>query len=241
MRSRVALLFHKMIPSSLTGSNLRTYKAFFRNPAPRNLAWRNVLALLGELGKVTNESNGHLRVTRHGHTLVLHSPQSKEVSEQSTVKELRHFLERSEKPAPSTDEAARHWLVVIDHHEARIFRSVVQGKVPLQVLPHAPEAYFRHAAHSKDFSRGREKPDPSSYFGPIAAALGETGKVLVFGCGKGTGSEMEQFLTWVKSHHPALAARIIGMVSVDEHHLTEAQLLAQGREFYLQLSPSLLR
>jgi hypothetical protein len=228
-----------MTPPSLTGSHLRTYKALFRNPVPRNLAWRSVRALLGELGQVTNEANGLLRVTRHGHTLVLHSPHAKEVAEQSTLKELRHFLEQSERPAPPTNGTDHHWLVVIDHHEARIFRSVVQGNVPLQVLPHAPEAYFRHAAHSKDFSRGQEKPDPGSYFGPIAAALGATGKILVFGCGKGTGSEMEQFLTWVKSHHPALAARIIGLVTVDEHHLTEAQLLAQGREFYLQLAPSL--
>jgi hypothetical protein len=43
---------------------------------------------------------------------------------------------------------------------------------------------------------------------------------------------MEQFTEWLKSHHPELTARIIGSVVVDEHHLTEAQLLEKAREFH---------
>lgn len=43
---------------------------------------------------------------------------------------------------------------------------------------------------------------------------------------------MDQFIAWLKSHHTALAKRIIGSLAVDEHHLTEDQLLAKAREFY---------
>jgi len=43
---------------------------------------------------------------------------------------------------------------------------------------------------------------------------------------------MEQFMMWVKLHQPELAKRIIGSLVVDEHHLSEDQLLAKARKFY---------
>jgi hypothetical protein len=81
-------------------------------------------------------------------------------------------------------------------------------------------------------SRGKEKPDPNTFFEPVAKALQGTGELLVFGTGTGKSSEMEQFVAWLGLHHPELARRIIGSVVVDEHHLTESQLLAKAREFY---------
>ena len=225
-------------PTSLTvtGPHLRTYEAIFRHPPAHNLTWRDVHALFRQLGEVTEEPNGNFKVTRHGQTLVLHPPRTKDVAEISELVELRHFLERSEKPAPETTGREAHWLVVIDHHEARIFRSEMHGAVPRQILPHAPEDHFRHAHNSKDFSRGREKPEPNSFFEPVAKELKAAAQILVFGSGKGTGSEMEQFIAWVKKHHPELAQRIIGSVVVDEHHLSDAQLLAKAREFYASLA-----
>jgi hypothetical protein len=58
------------------------------------------------------------------------------------------------------------------------------------------------------------------------------GNILVFGTGTGTSSEMEQFVAWSKTHHPELAQRIIGTLTVNEHHLTDDQLLAKARELY---------
>jgi hypothetical protein len=217
---------------SLSGSHLRTYEAIFHRPVSHNLAWRDVRALLGQLGQVTEEPNGNLKVTRNGQTLILHPPRTKEVADTSELMELRHFLERSETPVPQAAGGEAQWLVVIDHHEARIFRSALPGAEPQQILPHEPEAYFRHAHHSRDFSRGQEKPDPNSFFEPVTRALKEPGQILVFGSGKGTGSEMEQFIAWLKSHHPELAGRIVGSLVIDEHHLTVAQLLAKAREFH---------
>jgi hypothetical protein len=129
------------------------------------------------------------------------------------------------------DEA--HWLLVIDHHEARIFRSEMKDSVPQQILPHKPEDYFRHAHNSKDFARGREKPDPNSFFEPVARALQAAGRILIFGTGTGTSSEMEQFSAWLGQHHPEVARRVIGSAVVDEKHMTEGQLLAKARDFYL--------
>lgn len=79
---------------------------------------------------------------------------------------------------------------------------------------------------------GQEKPDPNSFFGPVTDALQGTGRILVFGTGTGTSSEMDQFIGWLKRQHPETARRVMGAVVVDEHHLTEDQLLAKARDFY---------
>ena len=216
--------------ASLTGSHLRTYQTIFQHPVSHNLDWHAVRALLANLGQVGEEPNGNLKVTRHGQILVLHPPRTKDVADTDEIMALRHFLERSETTVTNGKET--HWLVVIDHREARIYRSATPGAVPQLIRPHAPEDFFRHAHNSKDFSRGREKPDPNSFFEPVAGVLNGAGEILIFGAGTGTGSEMEQFIAWLKLHRPELAKRIIGSLVVDEHHLTEDQLLAKAREFY---------
>jgi hypothetical protein len=216
----------------LSGSHLHTYKAIFQHPMSHNLDWRAVRSLLEKLGHVAEEPNGNLKVTRNGQTLILHPPRTKDVTEPDELMGLRHFLERSEAAPTEAPAKDARWLLVIDHHEARIYRSETNGAAPQQILPREPDAYFRHAHNSRDFSRGQEKPDPNSFFEPVAKALQVPGKILVFGSGTGTSSEMDQFIAWVKLHRPEMAKRIVGSLVVDEHHLTEGQLLAKARDFY---------
>lgn len=216
---------------SLTGSHLRTYNAIFQHPAAHNLQWHDVHALFRHLAEVTEEPNGNLKVSRHGQVLVLHPPRTKDVSATDELMALRHFLERSE-AAAAGPAAEEHWLLVIDHHAARIFRTVLRGTSPERIHPHEPDNFFRHEQNSQNLSLGKEKPEPNSFFEPVARALAAAGPVLVFGTGTGHSSEMDQFGAWVKQHHPALAARIIGTQVIDEQHLTEPQLLAQARSFY---------
>ena len=185
-----------------------------------------------QLGQVEEESNGNVKVTHNGQVLLLHPHRPKDVAETEELMVLRHFLEKTEAKAPEAVGGGPHLLLVIDHHEARLFRSELQGSVPLQILPHEPDDFFRHAHHSRDFSRGQEKPDPNSFFGPVARALSAAGAILVFGTGTGTSSEMDQFIAWLKRNHPDVARRVIGSLVVDESHLSEGQLLAKARDFY---------
>ena len=134
---------------------------------------------------------------------------------------------------PETDEAEAHWLLVIDHREARIFRSKMHGAVPHAIAPHDKDDYFRHPQDSRDSSRGKERPDPNTFFEPVAKALRGAKQILVFGTGKGMSSEMEQFIAWAKANHPTLGRRIIGSVRVDQQQMSRDQLLAKAREFYL--------
>ena len=224
----------------LSGSHRRTYDAIFRHPAAHNLQWHDVHALFRHLGQLETEANGNLKVTRHGQTLVLHPPRTKDVSDTDELLSLRHFLERSATAAPpaAAVHSEAHCLMVIDHHEARIFRLEMEHAKPQRILPHQPTAHFRHGPNSKDFSHGQEKPDPTTFFGAVLHALPATGGLLIFGSGTGGGSEMEQFVTWVKSHHRALAARIVGTVKIDAHHMNDGELLQKAQEYYANPPPA---
>jgi hypothetical protein len=221
----------KMNPS-LSGGHQRAYEKIFQHPISHSLEWREVRSLFSKLGEVVEKPNGNLMVTRNGQTLVLHPTVTKDVADPDELMKMRHFLERSENSAPGSEAKEIHYLVTIDHHEARIFRTEMNGSVPQQILPHEPSEYFRHAHNSKDFSRGQEKPDPNTFFAPIAKALSDAGKILIFGSGTGTSSEMAQFVAWLNIHYRDTAKRIVGAEVVDGHHLSEAQLLAKARDFY---------
>jgi hypothetical protein len=108
----------------------------------------------------------------------------------------------------------------------------MHGSVPMRILPHKPDNSLHHGQNSVNFTRGREKPEPNSFFGPVIRELGSSGAILMMGSGKGTGNEMGQFVAWLSSHHPEISRRVIGSVVVDQHHLTEAQLLRSAQEFY---------
>jgi len=218
--------------ASLAGPHLRTYQTIFQHPVSHNLGWHDVHALFRQLGEVEEEPNGNLKVTRNGQVLVLNPPRAKDVETTDEVIALRHFIERSETYPSQANNSESRWLVVIDHHEARIYRSTAVGAVAQQIRSHTAEDFFRHAPDSKGFARGQEKPDPNTYFEPVAAMLNGAGQILIFGTGTGMSNEMDQFVTWLKTHRPEVARRIIGTEVVDEHHLTDAQMLAKAREFH---------
>jgi hypothetical protein len=219
-------------PASLNGSHLRTFEKIFAHPATHNLPWRDVFSLFTHLGAELTESKTNFHITLKGHVLVLPSPRTKEVSDVDDLVKLRHFLELSESPAPIPFHAVDHLLVIIDQHRARLFSTEMEGESPKVILPYEPEEYFRHPHDSRDFFSGKEKASPGTYFEPVAKALKNARKVLLFGTGTGNANEMEQFTAWLKKHHAHLASRIIATQTIDITHLTEAQLLAKAREFY---------
>ena len=228
-----ARIFNKMNPlPALTGAHWRTYETIFQHPVSHNLGWHDVHALLRQLGQVEEEPNGNLKVTRNGQTLVLPPTRTKDVAETDELMKIRNFLKRLEKTQFKTNEQEARWLVVISHHEARIFRFEIHGTVAEQIRPHQTDDAISHTHSFNGFSRGQEKPAPQSFFGPVADALKEAGQILIFGSGTGTANEMDQFVAWLKIHHPELARRITGAMIIDAHHLTDDQLLAKARDLY---------
>ena len=219
-------------PPLLSGSHLRTYQKIFQHPVSHNLPWRDVLSLFSHLGDVTVELNGHLKVTCNGHALVLPTPRTKDVAEVDELIKLRFFLEHSGAAPPVAKVANAQMLLVLDHQIARLFHLEMRDGAPEVIRPHEAADHFRQAHGARDYFSGKEKAAPATFFEPVAAALQQAGQILIFGTGTGMSSEMDLFATWTRVHHPDLARKTIGMVTVDEHHLTEPQLLAKAREFY---------
>lgn len=216
---------------ALAGAHLRTYRTIFRHPASHNLGWHDVHALFRRLGRFAEEPNGNFRATRNGQTLVLPPVRTKDVGETDELMHIREFLERTGVPALAGEGPVACRLVVINHHAARLFDSVAPGTSAREIRPRQSEDSIRHAHRFDGFSRGQEKPAPRSFFGPVAEALRDAPRILVFGGGTGMASEMIQFVAWLGVHFPAIALRIAGTQVIDEHHLTDEQLLATARAF----------
>jgi hypothetical protein len=129
---------------------------------------------------------------------------------------------------------APHLLVVINHQEARVYRTEISGAVPERIAPYDPHGYGRHLHSAHEWTDGKRQPERKSFYEAIAKTLRGAEQVLLFGSGTGRSSAMEQLLADLKDHHADIARTIVGSVVVDAHHTTENELLAQARQFYAE-------
>ncbi len=226
--------------AQLSTAHRKTYQHIFQHPMPHNLQWRDVAAMLVAIpgADVTEDDKGNLKVARNGQTLLLHRPRGKDLADKKELMQVRHFLERSGAPAPAAPAEGTHLLVVIDHREARIFSTELHGTVPHSIKPYDPFGFGRDLHYNQDDSNGQRKPERKSFYEAVAKTLGGAKQILLFGTGTGSSSAMEQLRLDLKKHHHEVAERIIGMVAVDEHHLTDDQLLAKAREMFLANQPA---
>ena len=132
----------------------------------------------------------------------------------------------------ATATTAPHLLVVLDHHEARVYHTEVRGAVPERIVPYDPHGHGRHLHSAHEWTDGKSQPERKSFYEAIAKTLRGAEQVLLFGSGTGKSSAMEQLLADLNEHHHDLAEKVIGSVVVGAHHTTESQLLAKAREFY---------
>jgi hypothetical protein len=221
--------------SQLSGPHQKVYQRVFQHPMPHNLQWREVWSMLNAMTDATTveDEKGNLKVTRNGQTLMLHRPRGKDLADKKELMHVRHFLERSGKPAPWPEAVGTHLLVVIDHREARIYSTELHGSVPQRIAPYDPFGFGRDLHYNQDDSNGQRKPERKSFYEAVAKTLRGAEQVLLFGSGTGASSAMEQLLAELKLHHHEIAGRVVGSITVDEHHLTDDQLLAKARELFV--------
>jgi hypothetical protein len=221
--------------SQTSGSHQKVYQRLLEHPMPHNLQFREVWSMLSAMpgATVVEDDKGSLKVTRNGQMLVLHRPRGKDLADKKELMQVRHFLERSGAPVPPAAAAGTHLLVVIDHREARIYSTESRGTVPHRVTPYDPFGFGRDLHYNQDDSNGQRKPEQKSFYEAVAKTLQGAKQILMFGTGTGASSAMEQLLLHLKKHHHDLASKVIGSFALDEHHLTEDQLLAKARTLFV--------
>jgi len=228
----------KAIPH-LDGHHQRTYEAIFRHPTSHNLEWHDVRSLLDTLAEVEEKHNGSLHVSRNGTQTILHPPKHKDVASVEDVLAIRRFLETSAEPESTPNVVqSTDLLVVIDHHEAKIYRAETHGAVPEKLVPYDPHGFGRHLHSENPETDGKRAPERKSYYEAVAKTLRGADRILIFGNGTGESSAMDRLLADLKHNHRDVAGHVIGSIVIDEHHQTEGELLAKARELLLKHSVS---
>ncbi|MEH1795919.1 hypothetical protein [Nostoc sp.] len=148
-----------------------TYNAIFQHPVARNLQWHDVRSMLNAVTDETQEHNGTLRFTRNGETLTVHPSKHKDLSDIHELMQIRHFLERSTLPAQAIIAEGVHLLVVIDHREARIYKTELHGSVPERIVPYDPDGSHRHLHNVDDDANGQRQPELKPFYEAIARSL----------------------------------------------------------------------
>ena len=228
------MTIHESTPSHphLSGHHKRTFEAIFQHPTSHNLAWQDVRSLLAILADVEEKHNGLLNVSRNGKQITIHPPKHKDVASTDEVLAIRRFLqESSDSPVVATVEQGSDLLVVIDHHEARIYRSESPGSIPEKLVPYDPHGYGKHLRAKVPETSGRREPESKSFYEAVATTLRGAERILIFGTGTGESNAMDHLVTYLRHDHADLANHVVGTVVIDENHTTEGQILAKAREF----------
>jgi hypothetical protein len=222
--------------TKLSRAHRSTYDTIFQHPLAHNLDWRDVHSLLGALAEIVREPNGNLKVVRNGHSMVLYPSRDKDVADVRELMAIRRFLQQSAPVLVNGAAEGAQLLVVIDHREARIYKTEMHGSVPEWITPYDPQGYGRHLHYVQDDANGQRKPEPKRFYEAVAHTLVGAERILVFGSSTGASSAMGQLLARLRQHHPGIAARVVDAIVVDEQHLTEDQILARAREVYAKLA-----
>jgi hypothetical protein len=224
-------------PSQLNGRHQHTYEAVFRHPTAHNLEWHDVRSLLAALGEVSESHEGAIEVARTGERLILHAPKHKDIASVEDVMAIRRFLEKTGEAAVAPlPTHGLQLLVVIDHHEAKIYRTGQDGAAAKRIEPYDPHGFGRHLRSDTEETDGKRKPERKSFYEAIAKTLRGAASILIFGSGTGESSAMEQLLADLEKNHKDVAERVVDSVVVDVHHHTEGELLAKARDLFASKS-----
>lgn len=227
---------HPPVPESLSGRSARTYEKVFAHPLSHDLEAEAVRHLLRELGHDVKDDDRRVIARYSSHTLALHVAPDKTPLPTDALMVLRHYLQAT--AAKSDPTPAGDCCLVIDHHEARILSLDGSHAQPQRIVARSTKAQEAETHGERNFHLGKEKTDPKAYFQATATAVRSAHRVVLLGNGKGTASEMELFAAWLEHHEPAVAAKIAGKLVVDEHHLTDGELVTKARNHLAHLSPT---
>jgi hypothetical protein len=231
------------VGGSVSGRDSSTLNAVFAHPISHNLAWTDVVKLVGHLGSVDEHSHEKIafRIGQEKHAV--HKSHAKHLTATELI-QLRHFIDRAgcspDQPSHSPnqpDPAAPNLIIVIDHQQAKIFHTDPgAGEADRPTVGPLNPHHVVHNAAQNDRSSGQREGATANrtYYQAIAQLVTLGGRIVVLGHGKGEGNAAHQLVAYLGTHHPKAYQRVVGEVSADLPHLSQAQLLEIGRAALMQ-------
>ena len=224
--------------ATLSKGSRVTLEAIYRHPLAHNLGWKSVIALFEAVGTVEHKPNDELAFGLGGEHHRMRKPHGKDL-EAAEVMQFRHMLTRAGwaphgavstlHPGTATPALA-DLLVVLDHHEARLFHLEVGSPALADhvIRPHEPHVVL----HDADARRtGQRTLEDSSFYERTAQALAlvPARAIVLIVHGAGHANAAHHLVEYLERHHPDTARKVVREIVADLSHLTAPQLLDLGR------------
>lgn len=231
-----------MSDSHLNGHHRKTLASIFRHPASHNVEWHDVLSLLNNLGVVNDRHGGGVEITIGDDRLDLDRPHGKDLSEDE-LRDLAAFLTGAglspadlAPEAPTLVEVDRgdaSCIVLIDHHQARLFGLGGEGSdpaVPRVLKPDDRDGTRRRLEHRQgnDDNDGGHSQEDDGWYERISVDLKTAGQIVVFSDGKGRSSAGAYLIDYLNRHYPGIGERVVAGERANISHLSDGEIVAAG-------------
>jgi hypothetical protein len=229
-----------MTTTHLNGHHRTTLASIFRHPVAHNVEWHDVISLLDNVGTTNKRHSGGYDVTIGSEHYALSAPHGKDVAGDD-LRDLQAFLTKagvgpdtgSTVTTQEVEPAPRPCIVLINHHEARLFglgANEGDPATPTVVVPDDPDGSLRRIEHRQgnDDHDGGHTGEDEAYYERIATHLAAAPKIVLLSDGKGRSSAGEYFIGFLKRHHPDVLGNIVATDRVDIAHLSDGEVLAAG-------------
>jgi hypothetical protein len=223
----------------------RTLQSLFAHPLQHGVRVSQVEALFRALGAEVSERDDrrlHIRLPNGAETWIrLACGVGQPDLDAEAVMRVRRFLEEAgvRPDHPEVDPASprgdqSHRLVLhLNHHQSDVFR-LEGSEVEHAVLrPHGLWGSGQKLTHRHDRDgAGQRAPIDADYLARITAAMADADVVLLLGHGTGASDMRQVLLHHLETHRRDLLDRIVGIETLDDAGMGEAQLLAIAREHF---------
>jgi hypothetical protein len=216
----------------LSGVERKTYDALYRHPAPRDLAWGDVIAVLKRLAEVREDRKGRFQITRRGVLTTLKAPLLRLPLTADELHEVKSYLDRSEEGVsrPVVAEDTR-LLVALDSGGARIYRLEFDGAAPQRLEPFESNGYAAYQ-RTRLGPDERAQPERLGFAKDLARALRGADEFLLIASGTDASTTLERLRADLRRADAELALRMLGPLVSPGGRTSEARLLETAREFY---------
>ena len=194
---------------------------------PRNLSWRSVIDLIGNIGEVKPHGNDEFIFAVGSQKRFFKRPSGHNLAVDE-ISRLREFLKEVDTlgmavKAPNIERM----VAVVDHHVAHIYHEPGDGgsQDQVNVKPYDPFGFHQHLVHRKEAHYiGERVPEEDSYYEEIAMDLVHAAAIILVGNATGKSSAVRSLIEYLKAHRPEQFQRIVATEMVDLSALTARQI-----------------